>query len=344
MQASRLLSILMLLQARGRMTAPALAVALEVSVRTILRDIDQLSAAGVPLWGDRGRNGGFQLQAGWSTHLTGLTEPEANALLLAGLPGAATELGVGAAAASARLKLVASLPPEWRAQAERVGARLHVDSVDWYRVQETPVHLQAVADAVWNSWCIDIQYESWRGVVQRELEPLGLILKAGAWYMAAREAIPAARNAKAAARSARGTVGGANGMKVRTYRLANVLELQSGRRHFKWPRRFDLAGYWRESTARFEAELYRLQARLRVSPRGLKWLQNSRSKLMMLPKAAGPKPGQTGWLEVLVPIESVEHGARQFLAFADEAEVLEPLELREKILRDAEAISARYRT
>jgi predicted DNA-binding transcriptional regulator YafY len=86
MQASRLLSILMLLQARGRMTAPALAATLEVSERTILGDIDQLSAAGVPLWGDRGRNGGFQLRAGWSTELTGLTEPEANVLLLAGLP------------------------------------------------------------------------------------------------------------------------------------------------------------------------------------------------------------------------------------------------------------------
>src|SRR5437660_9750789 len=96
MKASRLLSILMLLQARGRMTANALAQTMEVSPRTILRDIDQLSAAGVPLWGERGRQGGFQLRAGWSTELTGMTEPEAAALLLAGLPGPATELGLGA--------------------------------------------------------------------------------------------------------------------------------------------------------------------------------------------------------------------------------------------------------
>jgi len=138
----------MLLQSRGRMTAPALAQAMEVSTRTILRDIDQLSAAGVPLWGERGRQGGFRLREGWSTALTGMTEPEANALLLAGLPGPATELGLGAAAASARLKLVASLPSEWREQADRVGTRLHVDPIDWYRAPDTPKHLREVADAV----------------------------------------------------------------------------------------------------------------------------------------------------------------------------------------------------
>jgi predicted DNA-binding transcriptional regulator YafY len=110
MKASRLLSILMLLQARGQMSALALSQALEVSARTIVRDIDQLSAAGVPVYAQRGRQGGFKLREGWSTHLTGLTEPESQALLLAGLPAAATELGLGAAAAGARLKMLASLP------------------------------------------------------------------------------------------------------------------------------------------------------------------------------------------------------------------------------------------
>src|SRR5450755_891180 len=188
MKSSRLLSILMLLQARGRMTASALAQAMEVSERTILRDVDQLSAAGVPLWAERGRHGGFQLRPGWSTELTGMTEPEANALLLAGLPGPATELGLGAAAASARLKLVASLPAEWREQAEHVGARLHIDPVDWYRAADTPHHLQEVARAVWHSRRLAVSYESWSGTRRRELEPLGLVLKAGAWYVVARSA------------------------------------------------------------------------------------------------------------------------------------------------------------
>jgi predicted DNA-binding transcriptional regulator YafY len=321
MKASRLLSVLMLLQARGHMTAPALAEALEVSERTILRDIDQLSAVGVPLWGDRGRNGGFQLRAGWSTQLTGLTEPEANALLLAGLPSAATELGLGAAAASVRLKMMASLPAEWREQADRVGARLHVDSVDWYRSQETPVYLRDLADAVWNSFKIKIKYESWNGVINRELEPLGLILKAGAWYIAAR---------------------GLADTKVRIYRVSNVLEMQSSRKHFKRPTKFDLADYWQESAKRFETELYRLQAKVRVSPRAMKWLLNARTKVTVLPPETKRKKSKTDWSDVLMSIESVEHGARQLLAFGGEIEVLEPSELRAKIIEDAHAIILRH--
>lgn len=319
MKASRLLSILMLLQARGHLTAPALAAALEVSERTILRDIDQLSAAGVPLWGDRGRNGGFQLRAGWSTELTGMTEPEANALLLAGLPAAATELGLGAAAASARLKLVASLPGEWREQADRVGTRLHIDSVDWYRSPETPAYLRELADAVWNNMIVKIKYESWNGIVNRELEPLGLILKGGTWYVAARVV---------------------NEIKVRTYRVFNVLEFQASRKNFKRPAKFALAEFWRESAKRFEAELYRLQAKIRVSPRAMKWLLNARTKIAVLPPET--KRSKADWKDVLMPIESIEHGARQLLAFGGEIEVLDPPELRERIIEDANAIIARH--
>jgi len=181
MKASRLLSILMLLQSRGRLTASELAQATEVSVRTILRDVDQLSAAGVPIWGERGHAGGFQLRSGWSTQLTGMTQPEAGALLLAGLPGPATELGLGAAAASARLKLVASLPAEWREQAQRVGERLHIDPLDWYRAPDTPHGLREVADAVWKGRRLALTYESWRVAALCEIEPLGLVLKAGSW-------------------------------------------------------------------------------------------------------------------------------------------------------------------
>jgi predicted DNA-binding transcriptional regulator YafY len=321
MKASRLLSILMLLQARGRITAAALAGAMEVSERTILRDIDQLSAAGVPLWGARGRQGGFQLRAGWSTQLTGMTEPEANALLLSGLPGPATELGLGAAAASARLKLVASLPPQWREQAARVGERLHIDPVDWYRAQDTPHFLREVAGAVWNGRRISVRYESWSGASRRELEPLGLVLKAGAWYVAARVAGQDA---------------------VRTYRLASMLELQIGTKPFKRPRTFDLARYWQESSARFESELRRLQARVRISPRGQKWLSNGRLKFVPLPADAALKHARSGWREVLIPIESIEHGARQVLALGPEVEVVEPAALRNQVVQLATQLLRLY--
>ncbi|HAX20826.1 MAG TPA: YafY family transcriptional regulator [Hydrogenophaga sp.] len=322
MKASRLLSILMLLQAHGRMTAPALARALEVSPRTILRDVDQLSAAGVPLWGEPGRFGGFQLREGWSTTLTGMTEPESQALLLAGLPGAATDLGLGAAAASARLKMVASLPAEWREQADRVGARLHIDPVDWYRSQETPAHLREVAEAVWNSRRIALRYESWRGQAERELEPLGLVLKAGTWYMAARSQ---------------------GQTEVRTYRLAAVRALRTLTTRFRRPAGFDLAHYWQASAARFEAELQRLQARVRVSPRAMGWLVNARTPFARVDDdAAAPGAGREGWVCVLLPIESIEHGARRLLSYGAEVEVLAPAALRQHLQGELAATRALY--
>jgi predicted DNA-binding transcriptional regulator YafY len=322
MKASRLLSILMLLQARGRMTAAALALAMEVSERTILRDMDQLSAAGVPLWGERGRQGGFQLREGWSTQLTGMTEPEANALLLAGLPGPATELGLGAAAASARLKMVASLPSGWREQADQVGERLHIDPLDWYRTQDSPRFLREVAQAVWQARRLSVDYESWQGPVQRDLEPLGLVLKAGAWYLVARAA-------------------GHEG--ARTYRLASLIALKPTGRSFKRPRGFDLARAWQESAARFEAELRKLQAHVRVSPRGLTWFGNARIPAIALPaEDTSGAPTRPGWREVLIPIESIEHGARQLLGFGAEVEVLAPADLRTQVLRQAGQLMALY--
>jgi len=136
MRASRLLTIQMLLQTRGRLSARALAQALEVSVRTLYRDVDQLSAAGVPVIAQRGRDGGFELLDGWKTTLTGLTPSESQAVFLSGLAGPAAQLGLGDAVGSAQLKLLAALPAAWRDDAQRVAARLHLDPVDWYREAE----------------------------------------------------------------------------------------------------------------------------------------------------------------------------------------------------------------
>lgn len=319
MQASRLLQILMLLQARGRMTAPQLAAAMEVSTRTVLRDIDQLSAAGVPLWGARGRQGGFQLREGWSTSLTGMTEPESMALLLAGLPGPATELGLGSAAASARLEMLASLPAEWRGQADRVGQRLHIDPDDWYRAPDTPRFLREAAEAVWQGQRIRVQYDSWQASTDRELDPLGLVLKAGAWYLVAR---PVDRDT------------------ARTYRLASLKALKLTSHGVKRPQDFALAAFWAASARRFEAELHRLQARLRVSPRGMVRLRNARVPLVVLPD---PTPAAAdGWCEVTLPVESAEQGALQLMAFGPELQVLAPDELRQALLAQLGAIQALY--
>ncbi len=171
MRASRLLSILLLLQSRGRMTAQQLADEFEISVRTVYRDIDNLSASGVPVYADRGRDGGFQLLDGYRTRLTGLTPAEADALFLTGLPGPAAELGLGDAMAAAQLKLLAALPSERREGAERVASRFHLDPIGWYQTIEQTAFLPTLAEAVWNTRRIGVRYESWTAVVERQLDP-----------------------------------------------------------------------------------------------------------------------------------------------------------------------------
>jgi len=319
MRASRLLSLLMLLQSRGRVSAQALAEALEVSVRTIHRDIDELSAAGVPVWADRGRLGGFQLQPGWRTRVDGLTAPEAQAMFLGGLPGPAAELGLGEAMASAQLKLLAALPDGWREDARRVSARFHLDPIDWYRGPSATDHLSAIAQAVWSERRVAMRYESWKGEVSRRVDPLGLVLKAGIWYLAAQ-------------------VG--NG--VRTYRLSNILDLAVTGEPFDRPADFDLAAWWQASTQRFEKELAVDTAQLRVSASGMKALRDLGAAVAQAAEASASAPDESGWRRVTIPIESIPHAAAQVLRLGAQAEVLKPAALRRALLERVSAVAALY--
>src|ERR1700712_5183985 len=157
MRASRLLSILMTLQARGRVTAQSLADECAVSLRTIYRDIDALGAAGVPIQSERGAEGGYRLLDGYRTRLNGLSAREAEALFLTGLSGPAADLGLGAAMAAAQLKLLVALPADLRAGAERMRARFHLDAPAWFGEAEQPPNLQLVAGAVWEQQRIQMR-------------------------------------------------------------------------------------------------------------------------------------------------------------------------------------------
>jgi predicted DNA-binding transcriptional regulator YafY len=321
MRASRLLSLLMLLQSRGRLPAQALADALEVSVRTVYRDVDELSAAGVPVWADRGRLGGFQLQPGWRTRVDGLTAPEAQAMFLGGLPGPAAQLGLGEAMASAQLKLVAALPEGWRDDARRVSSRFHLDPIDWFRGPSATDHLPAVAQAVWHERRVAVRYESWKGIVDRTLDPLGLVLKAGFWYMAA-----------ASSRA----------VEPRTYRVSNIIELRDTGESFTRPAGFDLAAYWQASTKRFEAELYRDRAVVQATPAGWRMLRSLSAAVSDALDASGVAPPRRGWREVTIPIETVEHAARQMLRLGADVKVVRPVALRRAVLKTARAMVGLY--
>lgn len=319
MRASRLLSLLLLLQTRGRMSAQALADEFEVSIRTIYRDIDDLSAAGVPVYADRGRNGGFQLLDGYRTRLTGLTPMEAEALLLSGLPGPAAQLGLGEARAAAQLKLLAALPSERRGGAQRVASRFHLDPLGWYQQAERAELVPQLAHAVWNELRIGVRYESWKAIVDRELEPLGLVLKAGLWYLVARAA-----------------------GKPRTYRVSNILKLDVTDERFTHPPRFDLAAYWEAWSKDFEARLYRGRAVLRLSPLGVQRLRALAPPVGEMAARTAARPDKQNWVRVEIPIESVNHAVTDVLRLGAEAEVLAPPELRQKLMDNTAALSALY--
>ena len=311
--------MLILLQMRGRMSAEALAAEFEVSVRTIYRDVDQLSAAGVPVYSERGRNGGFALLDGYRTRLTGFTPAEAEALLLAGVGTAAADLGVGAEAAAAQLKLLASLPPDSGASAQRVAQRFHLDPVNWYSRAEASEILPAVANAVWGERRIRVHYESWRDLVDRDLDPLGLVLKAGVWYLVA-------------------AVKG----QARTYRVSNIHALEVLNTKAQRPARFDLARYWASWSRDFEARIFSERAMVKLSPMGRRILREVSPMASEAVEAQHRPAKPAGWVKAQIPIESVALAGRQLLRLGAEVEVLEPAALRTAIAREAANVTALY--
>ncbi|MCA6123262.1 YafY family transcriptional regulator [Bradyrhizobium sp. WSM 1704] len=320
MRASRLFSILTTLQARGLVTAPELAEACEVSVRTIYRDIDALAAAGVPVYADRGAEGGYRLLDGYRVRLNGLSQGEAEALFMAGLPGPAAALGLDAAMMAAQTKLMAALPESLRPNANRMQQRFHLDAPGWFGASEEPKHLRAIAAAVLRDGLIEIRYRSWKAEKRRRVAPLGLVLKGGNWYLA-------------------GLVDGS----VRTYRVARVLDCTALDEAFARPADFDLATYWRASIERLEAELHPNEATVRLSPFGLKLFDVLAHPYVRARMQLAETADADGWRIATMPVgKTVWHAATELLRLGAEAEVLAPAELREKMTEMTGAMAARY--
>ena len=318
MRASRLLTIQMLLQTRGGMSATELARSLEVSVRTLHRDIDELTAAGVPVYADRGRSGGFRLLPGWSTSLTGFTPEEAQAVFLSGLPGPAADLGLAPRLRDAELKLLSALPEAWRGPARNVRERLHLDPVDWYREAGPAPHLQAISEAVWKDRQLSLRYASWTTTADRVVHPLGLVLKAGIWYLvAAREGEP------------------------RTYRVDQVETAQVLDAPCQRPKAFDLAAHWRESVARFERDLLTGRAQVAATARGLLQLRQQSAALAKALKDVVP-PAEGERVTVRIPVEADAQAAGQLLRLAPDVEVLGPRALRDAVVARLEASACAY--
>ena len=319
MRASRLVNLLLLLQTRGQMTAAALARELEVSVRSIHRDVDALSAAGVPIYAERGPHGGIRLVDGYRTRLTGMTPDEAEALFLSGLPGPAAELGLGTVVAAARLKVLAALPPELRTRASRLVERFHLDAAGWFQAGEATPHLATMADAVWETTAVAIRYGSQARLVDRVVEPLGLVLKAGVWYVVA-----------------------ATDGQIRTYRVSRIREATPLEQRFERPEPFDLGAYWAESSAAYEREAPRVEVVIRIRPERMGWLPDAVGA-----RAAGEAvrldaPDPDGWLHLRLRLDWPDEAAHTLLRLGSGAEILEPADIRERLLVTARRIVDRY--
>ncbi|MFR9800733.1 helix-turn-helix transcriptional regulator [Pseudonocardia sp. RS010] len=383
MRATRLMALLFVLQRRRSATAAELAAELEVSERTIYRDVASLTEVGVPIWTEPGPGGGIRLVEGWRTRLDGLTAQEAAAMLTMGAPQLLAELGLGAALAGAQAKILATLPEGLRTHARAVAERVHLDAPGWFQNPAEVTHLAVLAQALWEQRRVRIVYGRPPGSTvgsagsasgstvgsassasgstvgsassasgstvgsassasgstvgsassasgstvgsassasgHREVEPLGLVLKAGVWYLVARV-----------------------GDDVRTYRAARITEAEPLGETFERPTDFDLPAWWAESAARFAASMLRETVRLRLSPAGLRALPHvTDAEAAHAAVTAAGEPDAEGRREVRLDVESLRVAAGQLVALGGEVEALEPPELRAMLAEHGRALAER---
>lgn len=300
MRASRLVSIMLLLQGRRRMTARELADTLGISVRTIYRDMEALNAAGVPITGEAGNEGGYRLIDGYRTQLTGLTADEAQSLFLAGVPTATSALGLDAAAVITQVKLLAAVTPTARERAEDARQRVHIDTAPWGATSEPDPLLQELHQAIWDQVLTEIAY----GISRRKhmLEPLGLVCKGVTWYLIARR---------------EGS--------LRTYRTSRVHHLVTTGEHFQRPEGFDLARYWQDNCRHYVRTFARTTVRLRLRGNALLrvvWVQAQAKTIA--------EPDADGWAEAELILEDEDNALRVIRVLGDETIVVEPDALRQK--------------
>jgi predicted DNA-binding transcriptional regulator YafY len=324
MRAARLIKMVLLLQSRPSMTAAELARELEVSERTVTRDAQALSEAGVPVYADRGRAGGYRLIGGYRTRLTGLARGEAEALFLSGVPGALREMGLEDAASAARLKVSAALLPSLRDASRTAAQRFHLDAPNWFTEPKAPELLPAVADAVWDDRRISARYRSRQAEVERELEPYGLVLKAGVWYLCARVPEPGS---------------------YRVYRIDRFTAAEAGEERFERDEEFDLPAFWDEQAERFARSILRAEVVVRLSQAGARALPYAVDPVAAREAlAAADAPDEEGRLTLTLPVESEEVAHAQLAGLGPEVEVLEPGSLRTRFAEDARRLARLYGT
>ena len=320
-RADRLLSMVLLLQSRGRLTARDLAETLEVSERTVYRDLDALSAAGVPVYAERGRGGGCTLQEGYRTSLMGLSEAEVRTLFVAGVRGPLADLGLDEALERVLLKLLAALPSSHRSAAERARQRVHLDAAPWFPAHEPVPHLDVVQTAIWQEQKLRLEYRRGDGTSRRRLvEPYGLVAKASVWYLVAM-----------------------SDGEMRAYRVSRIQAAELTGDWFERDNTFDLPSFWARWSADFMESLARYSGTARVAADCLNSLPRRVGEgLRFIVEEAG-QPDAGGRRTLPMVFESLDIARHHILNLGSNVEVIEPPELRDSVAAAASEIAALYR-
>ncbi len=318
-RASRLFTMVLLLQARGAMTAAELAGEVGVSERTVYRDITALAAAGVPVYAEQGRHGGYRLVDGYRTRLTGLSRVEAEALFLLGLYGPARDMGLGDVLATAQLKVSAALPAGLRDASAQAAQRFYLDVPGWFHDSEPPPALSVLVRAVWQDLTVILRYHR-HDEVTRTVQPYGVVLKAGIWYLVARV-----------------------GADLRVYRVDRVVAVEVTDQRFVREESFDLPTVWAERAAQFVRGMLAEQVTVRLSRAGLRALRFAvEPPAVQAATDAAGEPDAQGWVVTHLPVESAEVAYDQLLRLGPEVEVLAPPPLREQLRVAAQRLADLY--
>jgi predicted DNA-binding transcriptional regulator YafY len=353
-RADRLVSLVLLLQARGQLSARALAAQLEVSVRTVYRDLGALSAAGVPVVAEPGPGGGCRLLDGYRFPLRGLSRDEAEALLVLGVPAALAELGLADALSAAlrKISVTAGLRPAGPdspagSSAPTGPALVHLDMPRWFHGGEEVPHLRTLAQALRQHRRVLLGYQRGSGAgTTRVVDPFGLVNKAGIWYLVASSAV---RGTPGGGRPGRGSPGASDGADpagafegAAVFRVARVITARVLPEPCRWPTDFDLAEFWADWSASFVTSRPKVEVLLRASPRALAAFGEVFGDAGQAALDAAPPPDVRGWRQVTLSFEHEAAAAHRLAGFGGLVEVLAPAAVRARLVETARRILERY--
>lgn len=321
MRGDRLLSILMLLQSRGKLSAGRLARELEVSERTIYRDIDALAISGVPVYAETGREGGFALLESYRTNLTGMTDGELRALFALSIPAPLAGLGLRDDLRKALEKLSAALPGERRGAEEEMRQKVYLDSTWWHQQSEEVPNLKLIYQAVMKNHQIEIRYKLMPSLeISNLVEPYGVVAKAGVWYLVC-----------------------SHYGHYHVHRVSNLLDARIAGEIFNRKDDFDLVDFWNNWCQEEEDRHFSYQVHLRIAPAFIPYLQYIFGSRVDQGKASNLETDQDGWYYLEVNYESLEDARKQLLALGGGVEVLSPKPLRASIQDFGQQIANVYK-